>query len=147
MSDTLPNPDECQSGGCQCGDVRYRAPRKPLALYICHCTECQKQSASAFGISFIVRRDTFNVLQGHPAFWTRQTASGYTLECAFCRNCGSRLWHQSSGYLETLNVKAGSLDEPVDLTNAIHIWTSSKLSGLAIPDGARCHPQEPGGLY
>ncbi len=73
------------------------APRKPLALYICHCTECQKQSSSAFGISFIIRRDTFKDLQGHPAFWRRQTVSGRTLECAFCRGCGiatvaSKLW-------------------------------------------------------
>jgi len=46
-----------------------------------------------------------------------------------------------------LNVKAGSLDEPVDLANAVHIWTSSKLPGLAIPDGALCYPQELGGSY
>src|SRR4030095_13489804 len=122
--------DESQSGGCQCGSIRYLAPRKPLGLYICHCTECRKQSASAFGLSFIVRRDTLKVVHGRPAFWTRQTVSGHTLECAFCSSCGSRLWHQSSGYPETVNVKAGSLDQSVDLTDAVHIWTSSKLPGV-----------------
>jgi len=136
--------DEYQSGGCQCGQVRYRAARNPLELYICHCTECRKQSASAFGISFTIRRNTFKV-EGHPAFWTRQTATGHTLECAFCRNCGARLWHQSSGYPDVLNVKAGSLDEPVDLTHAIHIWTASKLPGVIIPDGAVSWPGEPTG--
>lgn len=118
-----------------------------LALYVCHCTECRRQSSSAFGVSFIIPRDTFKVAQGHPAFWARQTASGHTLECAFCRNCGSRLWHQSSGYRETLNVNGGSLDEPVNLTEAVHIWTSSKLPGVVIPDQALCHAQEPGGQY
>lgn len=147
MSEATWNADEYQSGGCQCGHVRYVAPREPLALYICHCTECRKQSSSAFGVSFIIRRDTFHVVHGHAAFWTRQTASGHTLECAFCRSCGSRLWHQSTGYVDTLNVKAGTLDEPVDLTNAVHIWTSSKLPGVAIPERALCYPKEPGGLY
>jgi hypothetical protein len=143
MSDTKLNSDDWQSGGCQCGHVRYRAPRKPLALYVCHCTECRKQSASAFGISFTIRRNAFKVLQGQPASWTRLTASGHRLECAFCRDCGSRLWHQSSGDPETLNVKGGSLDEPVDLAKAVHIWTSSKLPGVVIPDNALCFPQEP----
>jgi hypothetical protein len=141
------NPDERQSGGCQCGQVRYLAARKPLALYVCHCTECQKQSSSAFGISFVVRRDTLKVVQGRPAFYTRQTASGHALQCAFCPDCGSRLWHQSSGHPETLNVKAGTLDEPVDLTPAVHIWASSKLPGVVIPDTAFCHPKEPAGAY
>lgn len=147
MSEAIWNADECQSGGCQCGDIRYLAPRKSLALYVCHCTECRKQSSSAFGVSFTVRRDAFKVMQGQPAFWARQTASGHTLECAFCRSCGSRLWHQSSGYPETMNVKGGSLDEAVDLTDAVHIWTSSKLPGVAIPGKALCYPKEPGGLY
>jgi hypothetical protein len=137
------NSGEYQSGGCQCGQIRFNSPRKPLALYICHCTECRKQSASAFGISFTIRRDKFETVQGHPAFWARQTISGHTLECAFCRHCGSRLWHQSTGYTGTLNIKGGSLDDPVDLTNAIHIWTSSKLPGVMIPDGAITYPHEP----
>ena len=35
------------TGGCQCGAVRYEIAQEPLAVYVCHCRECQKQSASA----------------------------------------------------------------------------------------------------
>ena len=132
-----------QFGGCQCGQVRYEAPGDPLALYVCHCTECRKQSASAFGISFVVQRSELVLLQGHPSMWSRQTASGHRLDCAFCAQCGSRLWHQSSGRPDTLNIKGGSLDAPVDLGPAVHIWTSSKLPGVVIPAGATCFPGEP----
>lgn len=132
-----------QLGGCQCGRVRYEAPGEPLVLYVCHCTECRKQSSSAFGVSFTVPRSELVLLRGEPSFWSRQTASGHTLECAFCANCGSRLWHQSSGSPETLNIKGGSLDEPLDLGPAIHIWTASKLPGVVIPPGATTFPGEP----
>jgi hypothetical protein len=124
--------------------VRYEAPAAPLALYVCHCTECRKQSASAFGISFTVPRSQFRLVGGEPSFWSRRTASGHTLECAFCAACGSRLWHQSSGHPQALNIKGGSLDEPVDLRAAIHIWTASKLPGVVIPPGAQAFPGEPG---
>ena len=132
-----------QSGGCQCGSMRYAAPEMPLALYVCHCTECRKQSASAFGISFTVARSALRLLQGTPHYWSRQTASGHVLACAFCAECGSRLWHQSSGYPDTLNIRGGTLDAPVDLGGAVHIWTSSKLPGVVIPSGARSFAHEP----
>jgi len=132
-----------QSGGCQCGAVRYAVPRAPLALYVCHCTECRKQSASAFGISFTVARASLRVLQGVPREWSRTTASGHVLACAFCGECGSRLWHRSSGHPQTLNIKGGSLDEPLDLGGAVHIWTASKLPGVVVPEGAVSFPGEP----
>jgi hypothetical protein len=61
----------------------------------------------------------------------------------YCPKCGSRLWHQTAGEGETLSVKGGSLDNPVDLHGAVHIWTSRKLPGVIIPKGARQFPQEP----
>jgi len=132
-----------QAGGCQCGAVRYAVPAEPLVMYVCHCTECRKQSASAFGISFTVARRALRLLQGTPQYWSRQTASGHTLECAFCPRCGSRVWHQSSGHPDTISIKGGSLDAPVDLGKAVHIWTSSKLPGTPIPPGVRSFPGEP----
>ena len=39
--------------------------------------------------------------------------------------------------------KLVSLDEPVDLTQAKHIWTSRKLPGVMIPPHAEQWPMEP----
>lgn len=132
-----------RTGGCQCGAVRYESVAEPLALYVCHCRECQRQSASAFGMSLAVPRAGLRVTQGSPRYWSRATDSGRRLKCAFCPNCGSRLWHEPEGASDTITIKAGSLDEPVDISAAIHIWTSRKLPGMAIPDGAKQFPEEP----
>src|SRR5262245_13735332 len=105
------------TGGCQCGAIRYESSGEPKALYVCHCTECRKQSASAFGMSLVVERSGFRVTQGSPELWTRRANSGREVRCAFCRDCGSRLWHEREGISETVTIKAGSLDEPVDMTN------------------------------
>jgi hypothetical protein len=132
-----------RTGGCQCGEVRYESADGPFELYVCHCRECRKQSASAFGISFIVSVAGFRVTRGAAKFWTRPTDSGGRVKCAFCPNCGSRLWHEAEGGSETVSIKGGSLDDPPDVSSAIHIWTSRKLPGVAIPDGARRFPEEP----
>jgi len=130
-------------GGCQCGAVRYENAGAPLALYACHCAECRKQSASAFGMSLLVPRAGFRVTKGTPEFWTRLADSGRHVRCAFCPDCGSRLWHEREGISETVTIKAGSLDDPVDVTGAIHIWTSRKLPGVIIPARALQFPEEP----
>ena len=48
------------AGGCQCGAIRYAITAEPGPIYVCHCRECQKQSASAFGISVSVPGGALN---------------------------------------------------------------------------------------
>jgi hypothetical protein len=131
------------TGGCQCGSIRYEVTGEPVELYVCHCTECRKQSASAFGISVIVRSDDFKLLQGEALSWTRKADSGNALTCFFCPICGSRVWHGARHPGDTISVKGGSLDEPPDLDQAIHIWTKRKLKGVLIPAHCRQFPEEP----
>ncbi len=139
----MPTSRERLSGGCQCGAVRYEVSARPLRVYVCHCRECQRQSASAFGISVIVPVEALRLTEGSPRIWSRPTDSGRTLDCAFCPACGTRLWHQGRGASETVSIKGGSLDEPIDLRGAAHIWTSRALRGVAIPEDAVRFPGEP----
>jgi hypothetical protein len=133
-----------RSGGCQCGAVRYELAEPVLKIYVCHCHECRKQSASAFGISVFVPREALRVTRGTPRWWSRPTDSGRVLDCAFCPDCGARLWHQRAAHAEVVTVKAGSLDVPIDISDAVHIWTSRRMPGVVIPATARCYEGEPG---
>lgn len=131
-----------RTGRCQCGEIRYKSVEKPLSLYICHCEECQKQSASAFGISLDVPRIGLEIMQGAPKCWSHATDGGRMLKCAFCPNCGSRLWHEYEPAAETVSIKGGSLDEPLNVSDAIHVWTTRKLPGIIIPDKAKKFPED-----
>jgi len=132
-----------RKGGCQCGSVRYELGSPPHKVYVCHCAECRKQSASAFGISVIVSRKDFTLTRGMPKRWSRPTDSGRILDCFFCPDCGSRVWHGDLDRDGSISVKGGSLDDPVDLSGAIHIWITRRLKGVVIPDGAECYSHEP----
>ena len=114
-----------------------------MRIVVCHCLECRKQSASAFGVSVFFLRTSLRLTRGAPKFWLRPTDSGGTMECAFCFDCGSRLWHRRLVDPEALSVKGGSLDEPVDLSSAMHIWTSRMLPGILLPEHAVSFPRGP----
>jgi len=131
------------SGGCQCGQIRYEITGQPREIYVCHCRECRNQSASAFGISVIIDSADLHLRQGQPQRWSRPTDSGKTLDCYFCPQCGSRLWHGDKDRAPIVSIKGGSLDQPPDLSTAIHIWTSRKLPGIILPPGAVHYPEEP----
>ncbi|MEM7742303.1 MAG: GFA family protein [Pseudomonadota bacterium] len=130
------------TGGCQCGEVRYRITAPPEDVFVCHCTECRAQSASAFGISVYVVRGAFHVT-GDTQSWSRPTDSQSITHCHFCPVCGSRVWHKGPPDDPIVSVKGGSLDAPPDLTHAVHIWTRSKLPGVIIPERAVQHQKEP----
>lgn len=132
-----------RTGGCQCGTVRYAVTGAPLALYVCHCTECRKQSGSAFGMSLQVHSDDLQVTAGKPRVWERGTDSGNRLACWFCPTCGSRLWHENNPSRGWKTIKAGSLDAAIDMRGAMHIWTSRALPGVVIPADAERYPEEP----
>ena len=130
-------------GGCQCGNIRYQVWDAPETVYVCHCSECRRQSAAAFGISVIVRSETVRLVQGRPIQWTRRTVDGGSMACWFCPDCGTRLWHIAERDPDFRSIKGGSLDAPPDLSTVPHIHTDSKLAGVTIPEGVPSFPGEP----
>ncbi|HEY6992281.1 MAG TPA: GFA family protein [Xanthobacteraceae bacterium] len=113
------------TGGCQCGRVRYEIRAKPLSVYACHCTECQRQSGSAFALSLPVPRDAVAVVSGTPATWRRVLEGGRVIACFFCADCGTRLFHNPERNPQASIVKPGTLDDTTWLAPVGHIWTRS----------------------
>ncbi len=128
-------PDDL-SGGCRCGRIRYRINSPPRSLYACHCTDCQKQSSSAFGMSLIVDYSTLEFVTGEAEikFWDTHVEDGSPKHCAFCKHCGTRLFHAGSDSIR-ISIKAGSLDDTRWLQPVAHIWLRSAQPWLSFdPD-------------
>ncbi len=142
MTNKVPLPIFPQSGGCQCGAVRYQLNGAPIVFYICHCTSCQRQSSSAFGQSLRVNRKDLEI-NGALKAVEKQAASGGIMKYEFCPQCGTRLFHSRSAYNDTLNIKAGSLDDTSWLVPAGHIWVRSKQSWFDIPTDAITYEKQP----
>ena len=122
-----------REGGCQCGRVRYRLEGEPVGLAVCHCTECQRQSGSAFAMSMIVPRPALVILSGKPQRWSRTTERGNVLDGDFCPTCGTRLAHYPHINERVAILKPGTLDETRWLVPVGHIWTRSAQPWVHIP--------------
>ena len=137
-----------QEGGCQCGAIRYRLLRAPVALYACHCKDCQKQSSSAFGLSMWMERDAIEFSGAEPRIYRTHGGSGKEKLCAFCENCGTRIYHAGGAtrgaVSETLSIKAGTLDDTSRITPTCHLWTKSAQAWLTpLLENGLCFNTEP----
>ena len=122
------------TGGCQCGAVRYEIRAQPLTVYACHCTECQRQSASAFSLSLVVARDAVVIIAGTPKQWRRVIEGTRAIGCVFCGESGVRLLHNQERNPQVSIVKPGTLDDTGWLEPVGHVWTRSAQSWFEIPD-------------
>jgi hypothetical protein len=75
------------SGGCQCGEVRFRVSGHPGTPTLCHCRMCQK-AASAPYLTLVGPGE-------NPVEWTRGKPTWFQSSNAarrgFCRQCGTPL--------------------------------------------------------
>ena len=130
-------------GGCNCGAVRYRLAGAPLAVAVCHCANCRRQSGSAFSVNVVVRADAM-MLSGELTSWEdRDTESGSPVIREFCATCGSPIRSLSLASPKLAIVKAGTADEPGKFVPEIHVWTSSALPWVDIPAGLPQFPSNP----
>ena len=51
-------------GGCHCGHITYRADIDPERVVICHCTDYQALSGSAYRFVAFTREDALEILTG-----------------------------------------------------------------------------------
>ncbi|MGD2172937.1 MAG: GFA family protein [Gammaproteobacteria bacterium] len=134
------------TGGCQCGAVRYRLTGSARMLYACHCRDCQKQSSSAFGMSLIVDRAKVEFTAGLDRLrtWDTRGDDATLKRCAFCSDCGTRIYHAPEDEAEPISIKAGSLDDTGWLQPVAQIWLQSAQPWVGVDrDRFRCFEQEP----
>ena len=54
------------SGQCHCGEIAYQGELDPDKVGICHCSDCQALSGSAYRTLGLVDAGNFKVVRGHP---------------------------------------------------------------------------------
>jgi hypothetical protein len=112
-------------GGCQCNAVRYEFRDDPFVVYACHCTICQRQSGSAFGMAAAFDAGSLSLAGAAPAHFVRP-GHGRQFRCYFCRECGTRIYHRwftESGDVPFINLKPGTLDDTSWIVPGCHVWT------------------------
>jgi hypothetical protein len=134
-----------QTGGCQCGALRYEITQAPHLVYTCHCTDCQRMTSSAFSIGIVLPAGAFRLVRGEPRAVQRTTDSGRVTTRWVCPECGSWICGGVGPDATPRNVRGGTLDDTSWLRPTVHLWTRSKQPWVVLPEGSRNFETQPAG--
>lgn len=126
-------------GACHCGSITIEGEVDPATVSICHCTDCQTSSGSAFRVSVLVPGPTFK-MTGKPATYIKTTAeSGNPRVQAFCPTCGAPIYSTTpgDGPQAAYIVRVGILRQRDQLAPQRQIWFRSARDWIMGLDGVK----------
>lgn len=127
-------------GGCHCGKITYEADIDPNKAGLCHCTDCQTLTSSAFGLFVPVPKENFR-LRGEPRVYVKTAESGNRRAQAFCPECGTRIYASAEKDPLVFNLRLGTVRQRAALSPRVQLWCRSALpwvNGLSsVPQHAK----------
>ena len=128
-------------GRCRCGRVKFVLREEPLSFYLCHCTDCQAESGSAFGQSMHVRREAIDSVEGAVQEHAYDGPRGVRSILTHCVECLTPLWGGRPDMPQVVGLNAGSLEDAAGLTPHGNMWTRSARPWVALAPGPRFEQQ------
>lgn len=113
-------------GGCHCGNIAYEAEIDPAKITVCHCTDCQTLSGSAFRTVVPVAKDSFT-LNGQPKIYVKTAESGNKRAQAFCPECGTPIYATSVTDPQVYGLRVGTARQRAQLKPQRQVWCRSAL--------------------
>jgi hypothetical protein len=119
-------------GRCHCGYISYEAEIEPEKVVICHCTDCQTLSGSAFRTVALTRENAFRLLSGEPKIYVKTGEGGTKRAQSFCPECGTPIFSSTVGDgPKVYGVRVGTARQRDQLVPKIQLWCRSSQSWLA----------------
>ena len=116
-------------GGCHCGKLTFSAEVDPEQVFICHCTDCQTLSGSAYRTVVPAIEGSFKMLTGNPQIYFKTTENGSKRQQAFCSDCGTPIYSAPESMDSSLYIiRAGSIKQRSQLKPKSQIWCRSMQS-------------------
>ena len=118
-------------GGCHCGHITYEAEIDPEMVAICHCTDCQTLSGSAFRTVAPSKEGSFRLLSGELKVYVKIAESGAQRSQAFCPECGTPIYATSVGDGPKVHgIRVGTIRQRDALAPVRQVWTVSAQQWL-----------------
>ena len=131
------------TGACHCGAITFSADVDESMVMVCHCTDCQVISTSAFRYGAIVLRESF-VIQGPTKEYRKVGTSGSVRVQVFCPECATGIYSYTPGDASPyISLRLGAVHQRAQLKPSLQLWRQSALPWIdELPGVPGCTEQE-----
>ena len=127
-------------GTCLCGETTWEATIDPALVGVCHCTDCQILSGSAFQFAARVAREDFRLLSGQLKAFVKIAENGNPRAMSFCGTCSTVIHGGNTDDTGLLSLRLGGCTQKHELSPQFQIWCQSAMAwtivegGIKLPD-------------
>jgi hypothetical protein len=115
-------------GRCHCGQITFEAEVDPKTVTVCHCTDCQRLTGSAFRANIVAPAATFVLRTGTPSSYVKTAESGVRRRHAFCGNCGTPVFACALENPPSYSLRVGTITQRAAFSPYRQIWRRSSLN-------------------
>ena len=120
------------TGSCLCRAINYEADVDPEMVAICHCTDCQINSGTAYGVVISIIDQNFCLVKGQLSFFQKIADNGAKRDLAFCSACGTRIFSKpGDGSKGLFALRLGTVDQRENFIPKHQIFSKSALSWVS----------------
>ena len=95
-------------------------------MTICHCTDCQTHSATAYGVVVGIVDEEFRLLGGELKTYEKIAESGTVRALTFCPECGTRIHAKTVGEGSSFfGLRLGTVRQRDRLKPSLQVWCRS----------------------
>ena len=113
-------------GACHCGNISYQAEVDPAQVLICHCSDCQTLSGSAYRVVAPALEGSFKLLSGTPKTYVKIAQSGVKRAQVFCPYCETPIYAGPVGEGSSMiGIRVGTISQRDHLPPSKQYWCDS----------------------
>lgn len=143
----LPKKPGTREGQCHCGQLRFSATLalpstlgahsgKEPGHVLCHCRTCRLLSGAPYSCNQIIPKADLKITSGTPSKYTYTGASGKPVDCYFCGNCTSHVYHEQAAMPGKVIVRTLLLDGSDEWGLDGEIFREGRLGWVGDLEGA-----------
>ena len=115
-------------GRCHCGYISFEAEIDPDRVSICHCTDCQMLTGSAYRVTVLTSRHSVRLIGKSPKVYIKTGENGRKRLQYFCPECGSPMFTAGEGAdADDWGIRWGSIRQRRALAPKRQIWCRSAV--------------------
>ena len=121
------------TGSCLCGAIQYQLTTELGPIEVCYCSMCRKASGGPLATNASVPAAAFHLRAGAEQLRGYESSPGEVRH--FCGRCGSPIYKTRADRPQTIRLRVGAINEPLNGRPVASYFTGSKCNWWEIHDG------------
>ncbi|TKA61467.1 hypothetical protein B0A49_12575 [Cryomyces minteri] len=128
-------------GSCHCGQMEWTAKLDTAEHVLCHCDTCKRLGGGPYSCNQIIPKEDLRIFRGVPKVYVYTGASGKNVNCYYCGNCTSHVYHHQDAMPDKVIVRTLLLDGGDAMPATGEIFAEGRLGWVRdLQDGLKGQP-------